>query len=188
MLLIAGGTLQIAIVSSVSVTYRGELAGVLLMGLGAGLLIPAATDAVLGAVTQDDAGVGSAMNSMAIQVGGAIEVAVIGSVLSTRYKHILQPALVGQHVPAAAVRVILGSIGGALAVAHLAGGTVGAALAHTARIGFSQGSHTAYGCGRRHRSRRRAGALHPAYPTAGRDSRRSKPTTSPCGRRPRPRR
>jgi len=143
LLLIVGGTAEIALLSSVTATYLLELPGMLLMGLGAGLLIPAATDSVLGAVTQDDAGVGSAMNSTAMQVGGAIGVAVIGSVLSSRYRHTMHAVLAGQHVPAAAVRAILGSIGGALAVAQTAGGTLGSELAHTARIGFEQGSHTA---------------------------------------------
>ena len=59
--------------------------------MGAGLLLPAATDSVLGALAQGDAGVGSAANSTAIQVGGALGVAVIGSVLSTRYQGAMTP-------------------------------------------------------------------------------------------------
>jgi hypothetical protein len=116
LLLIAAGLTQVAASSSVTSTYVGELPGMLLVGLGAGLLLPATTDSVLGAVTQTDAGVGSATNSMAMQVGGALGVAVLGSVSATRYQHHMRAALVGHHVPQAAAHSIRGSLGGALAV------------------------------------------------------------------------
>ena len=66
---------------------------------------------------------------MALQVGGALGVAVIGSVLSTRYQDRMTAALAGRHVPTAAMHTILGSLGGALAVADSAGGATGALLA-----------------------------------------------------------
>ena len=144
LLLVSGGLLQIAIIASVTTTYAEVLPGMLLMGLGAGLLMPSATDSVLGALTRDDAGVGSATNSTAMQVGGALGVAVIGSVLSTRYQHTLQPALAGRHVPPVAAQAILGSLGGALAVARIVGGSLGAVLAHVARVGFALGTHSAF--------------------------------------------
>ena len=54
--------------------------------------------------------------SVAIQVGGALGVAVIGSILSTRYQHHLTSAVAGI-LPAGALHLALGSIGGALEVA-----------------------------------------------------------------------
>ena len=71
LLLLVGGLAQEAAVATSTVTYLAALPGMLLIGLGAGLLIPAATDSVLGSLAHDDAGVGSAANSTAIQVGGA---------------------------------------------------------------------------------------------------------------------
>ncbi len=144
LLLVSGGLVQIAAIASVTTTYADVLPGLLLMGLGAGLLMPSATDSVLSTLARDDAGVGSATNSTAMQVGGALGVAVIGSVLSTRYQHTLEPALAGRHVPPVAVQAILGSLGGALAVARIVGGSLGVALAHIARVGFALGSHTAF--------------------------------------------
>jgi len=141
LVLIAAGLIQIAAVSTVTTSYAQVLPGMLLMGLGAGLLMPSATDSVLSTLTQDDAGVGSATNSTAIQVGGALGVAVVGSVLSSTFQGTLTPALAGHHVPKVAVQTILGSLGGALAVARLAGGALGAGLAHLARVGFAIGSH-----------------------------------------------
>jgi EmrB/QacA subfamily drug resistance transporter len=143
LVLIAAGLIQISAVSSVTASYAQVLPGMLLMGLGAGLLMPSATDSVLSTLTQDDAGVGSATNSTAIQVGGALGVAVVGSVLSSSFQGTLRPALAGHHVPKIAVQTILGSLGGALAVARLAGGALGAGLAHLARVGFAVGSHRA---------------------------------------------
>ncbi len=144
LLLVSGGLVQIAVVSSLATTYAEILPGLMLMGLGAGLLMPSATDSVLGTLARDDTGVGSATNSTAMQVGGALGVAVIGSVLSTKYQHTLEPALVGRHVPTAAAETILGSLGGALAVARIVGGSLGVDLIHIARVGFALGSRSAF--------------------------------------------
>jgi hypothetical protein len=59
---------------------------------------------------------GSASNAVALQVGGALGVAVIGSVLSTRYQDHMTGALAGRHLPAAATQTILGSLGGVVLV------------------------------------------------------------------------
>ncbi len=138
--LIAGGLWQTAAVASVATTYGDVLPGLLLIGLGAGLLMPTATNSVVGSVPHGDAGVGSATNGVAIQVGGALGVAVIGSVLSTRYQSRITAALVGRQVPAAATHAILGSLGGALTVAARAGGATGALLAHAAHAAFMSGA------------------------------------------------
>jgi len=83
------------------------------------------------------------VNSTAMQIGGAIGVAVIGSVLSTRYRGAMQQAIAGKPVPAGAAHAILGSIGGALGVAHLVGGAFGAELTRAAIDAFATGSRTA---------------------------------------------
>ena len=143
LLLITGGLLQIYAITSITTTYVDCLPGLMLIGLGAGLLIPAGVDSVLGSVSQQDSGVGSATNSTALQVGGALGVAVVGSVLSTRYQSYLQPALAVHHVPASVASTILGSLGGALGVAKVVGGPLGAGLASLARSGFVQGERAA---------------------------------------------
>lgn len=58
------------------------LAGML--ELGAGTLIPTATNSIVDSVPQGNSGVGSASNVVAFQFGGALGVAVVGSALSTR--------------------------------------------------------------------------------------------------------
>ena len=144
---IAGGLWQISAVSTVATTYGDVVPGLLLVGLGAGLLLPTATNSVVGSVPQGDSGIGSASNAVALQVGGALGVAVIGSVLATRYQDHISAALAGRHVPASAAHTILGSLGGALAVAAHAGGAAGALLANAARAAFMSGTEIALGVG-----------------------------------------
>jgi EmrB/QacA subfamily drug resistance transporter len=144
---IAGGLWQISAVSSVATTYPEVLPGLLLIGLGAGMLLPTATNSVVGSVPQGDSGIGSAANAVALQVGGALGVAVIGSVLSSRYQDHMATALLGRHVPISEIHTILGSFGGALAVAAGAGGATGALLARAARTAFMSGDQVSLAVG-----------------------------------------
>jgi EmrB/QacA subfamily drug resistance transporter len=57
----------------------------ILMGLGMALTMAPATDSVMGSLPLAKAGVGSAVNDTTRQVGGALGVAIIGSVLSSTY-------------------------------------------------------------------------------------------------------
>ncbi len=144
---IAAGLWQNSAVSTAAAHYAGFVPGMLLIGLGAGLLLPTATNSVVGAVPQDESGIGSATNAVALQLGGALGVAVMGSVLSARYQGHLTAALAGRPLPAAAAHTILGSLGGALTVARDAGGATGALLAETARAAFMSGNGTALAVG-----------------------------------------
>ena len=83
--LIAAGLWQVSAVSRSATTYGDVVPGLVLIGFGAGLMLPTATNSVIGSVPQGDSGIGSATNTVAdIQVGGALGVAVIGSVMLTR--------------------------------------------------------------------------------------------------------
>ena len=144
---IAAGLWQVSAVSGLATTYADVVPGLLLIGLGAGLLLPTATNSVVGSVPQGDSGVGSASNAVALQVGGALGVAVIGSVMSTRYRTHMTAALAGRHVPSAVSHLILGSLGGALAVAARAGGITGILLARAARAAFASGCEVSLAVG-----------------------------------------
>ncbi len=119
--------------------FSHALIGMALLGLGAGMILAPATASVMGSLPRKRAGVGSATNSSALQVGGALGVAVIGSVLAVRYQADMAGLLVGHNVPPVASSAILGSVGGALAVAHAAGGALGAELAVAARHAYVSG-------------------------------------------------
>jgi EmrB/QacA subfamily drug resistance transporter len=136
--IIAGGLWQIS-GATVATTYLGTLPGMIMLGVGAGLVIPSGTASVMGSLPQEHTGVGSATNGAVLQIGGALGVAVIGSLLSTRYQDHITAAVAPYHVPQAVLTTILGSLGGALAVAAQVGGFLGAALGHLARSAFISG-------------------------------------------------
>jgi hypothetical protein len=89
------------------------------------------------------AGVGSAVNDTTRQIGGAIGVAVIGSVFSSIYGSQVGDAIAGQPVPPGVADNIKDSVGFALQAAARIGGEAGAALADTARTAFIDGFHAA---------------------------------------------
>jgi len=74
-----------------------------------------------------------------MQIGGALGVGVLGTALAIRYRSFMTPLLAHQGLPASINQLILGSIGGALAVAQRAPGHAGEALAEAARRAFISG-------------------------------------------------
>jgi EmrB/QacA subfamily drug resistance transporter len=96
-----------------------------------------ATGTVMSAVPEAKAGVGSAMNDLLRQLGGALGVAVIGSVMNTVYRDKVADALTG--LPPAAADAAGDSVGAAVAIAAQIGGAAGDALTATARNAFVEG-------------------------------------------------
>ncbi len=124
---------------SVGFAYSAMVWRFVLVGAGIGFVMAPAIDMVLGVVPVERSGVGSATSSAMIQIGGALGVGVLGSVLSTRYQDHLAPLLAGHPIPAEARNAILSSVGGALAVAARAGGHLGDELSHVAKLAFTSG-------------------------------------------------
>jgi MFS family permease len=85
----------------------------MLMSAGMGLTMAPATESVMGSLPIFKAGVGSAVNDTTRQVGGALGVAVIGSVLATTYGNRIGDFLsgLGLPLPQAAVESAQNSIG-----------------------------------------------------------------------------
>ncbi|MEV0740221.1 hypothetical protein AB0I51_30790 [Streptomyces sp. NPDC050549] len=138
LLAVAGGLWQLS-AADVSATYGDVLPGMLLLGLGAGLVVPASLDSLMGTLPQGDTGVGSATNGVSVQLGGALGVAVIGSLLTTRYQDRMGPPLAPYRLPQGVSDTVLGSLGGALGLAGRVGGTAGRMLAELARSAFVSG-------------------------------------------------
>ncbi|GAA0437442.1 MFS transporter [Streptomyces luteireticuli] len=105
-----------------------------LMGGAMGLAMPAATASAMSTLPQRSAGVGAAMLNSLRQVGGALGVAVLGSLLSSHYRGRIRDAL--RPLPAALRPVAEESVEGALTVAARLGGTGGDALAARAVDAF----------------------------------------------------
>jgi EmrB/QacA subfamily drug resistance transporter len=156
LLVVAAGLVQISTASTAS-TFLDTLPGMILLGVGSGLVTPSATASVIGSLPRVHSGVGSATNGTFLQVGGALGVAVAGSLLVTRYQNRMTDSLAPyMHAPALPAGVtlppgvrptlppeasdaILGSLGGALEVATRIGGTLGKQLAAMARSAFVTG-------------------------------------------------
>ena len=105
----------------------------LVFGLGMGVATTPVTESIMGSLPPARAGVGSAVNDTTRQTGGAIGVAVLGSIFAARYHAVignLSFLPVGQR---AAARE---SIGSSLQVAGRVGGPVGKELVRVSRHAF----------------------------------------------------
>jgi hypothetical protein len=96
-----------------------------------------ATDAVMGAVPEAKAGVGSAMNDLLRQLGGALGVAVLGSIMNTVYRDRMSDVVAG--LPDALAGPAGDSVGAAVAIGERIGGAGGEALVAAARLAFVDG-------------------------------------------------
>jgi len=86
-----------------------------LNGVAMANVMPPATEAIMSSLPREKAGVGSAVNNTIRQVGGALGIAVLGSVLSAAYRGSMAPHLAG--LPAGARDTARESISGGYAVA-----------------------------------------------------------------------
>ena len=100
-----------------------------------GNVMAPATVAVMSAVPEAKAGVGSAMNDVNRQLGGALGVAIIGSVASSLYGSRLDPATAA--LPDGAAHTATDSVGGATAVAGQLPAQAGDALTAAANGAFT---------------------------------------------------
>ena len=133
--LAAGGVaVQAALVHGTSYVPTGV--GLLLFGLGAGIAMPTATELIMATLPPARAGVGSAVNDTVRELGGALGVAVIGSVAASSYASDLRGQLDGVGGLPDNVRAALtDNVGAALNISqHL--GTNGAEVATAARGAF----------------------------------------------------
>jgi EmrB/QacA subfamily drug resistance transporter len=114
---------------SASSAYTIMVVQMVIGGSGLGLITAPATEAIMGVVPTEKAGVGSAVNDATRLFGAALGVAVIGSVAASLYGNRLG-ATIPHDIPLGAALAAKGSVGGALVAAqHLgsAGGALGAA-------------------------------------------------------------
>lgn len=127
-LVLIAGALSLLSRLEVDSSYWLFVAGLVPLGLGMGLAMTPATTAITEALPAEQQGVGSAMNDLSRELGGALGIAVIGSVLTAGYRSHLHLA---------------GPLGaqarGSFAVAAHAGGSA----AIQARAAFVDGMHVA---------------------------------------------
>jgi MFS family permease len=133
MLIFSSGLVIASTVAATSGYPRLGLA-MLLLGAGLGLASAPATESVMGSLPANRAGVGSAVNDTAREVGGALGVAIVGSVVASIYRRHLAGGL-PPGLPAEAAATAHDSLGAALQVSTQIGPS-GSQLAGTARAAF----------------------------------------------------
>ncbi len=130
----AGVALQAAFIDGSSYLPTGV--GLLLFGLGAGIAMPAATDLIMSTLPPARAGVGSAINDTVRELGGALGVALIGSVAAMSYTSSLQDDLARYPELSAPVRAVLSdNVGAAVGMSQQLGAD-GPGIASLARNAF----------------------------------------------------
>ena len=130
-LTIAGvGIALLALTSGVTASYWWFALAVVVQALGMGITTAPSTGAIMRSLPLHKAGVGSAVNDTTRELGGALGVAVLGSLVASLFRSSMDGA-VGELPERAS-----GSLADALQVAAATGGESGRALALTARTAF----------------------------------------------------
>ena len=130
--------LTLALLATTTVTMTtpywqlGTLIFFVVVGMGA-ILAPA-TEAVMGAVPEHRAGVGSAMNDVTRQIAGAFGIAIVGSAMNAIYSNKMTTAVAG--LPDAMADAAGDSVGAAIAIGVQLPGDAGLALTDAARLAF----------------------------------------------------
>jgi hypothetical protein len=114
-------------------------AGAVVTGIGMALATAPATTAIVSSLPGHRQGVASAVNDLAREVGGALGIAVLGSVLNSGYRHDVASATAG--LPPPASDAAQSSIAAAAQIADGAG-VSGAALLARAEAAFVNGLST----------------------------------------------
>ncbi len=125
----------VSAVTGVDTSYWVIVVAMFFLGGGLGLIQAPATEAIMGSLPPAKAGVGSAVNDTARELGSTLGVAIVGSVFSSIYASKIGAALAGSPVPQQAIDIAKESVGGAEVVAQQAGqqgGPQAESLVHTA--------------------------------------------------------
>jgi len=138
---VAGGLLVLAAATPLMLLWEADtdfwLLGVVFaaIGWGMGTVVAPATDAVMGAVPEEKAGVASAMNSVVRMVGASVGIAVMGSILFSSYSSQIADAVVG--LPPELAAAAKDSVGAAVQIAATLPAEEGAALFAAAGVAFA---------------------------------------------------
>jgi DHA2 family multidrug resistance protein-like MFS transporter len=113
------------------------VAGSSLVYLGLGPVFTLGTDLIVGAAPPERAGAAAAMSETSSELGGALGIAVFGSLGTALYRSAMSPIL--DSLPPAVRVAARETLGGATAAAERLQGAAGAELLATARHAFAHG-------------------------------------------------
>jgi EmrB/QacA subfamily drug resistance transporter len=129
---VAGGLFLLSR-SGIHANYPLLALALVITAAGMGMVTAPSTGAIVSSLPLDKAGVGSAVNDTTRELGGALGVAVIGSILASVYRTDVAGRIAG--LPPAA-QAATGSLGAALRTANALPGPTGTALASAARHAY----------------------------------------------------
>jgi EmrB/QacA subfamily drug resistance transporter len=136
-LIVLAGSLLGASLFEIGTSYPAIGADFFFIAMAIGLVFSPATERVMSSVPLGSSGVASAMNDVARQVGGALGVAVIGSVLNSVYRSRAEDSFAGiEPLVAEPARLAENSVGSALRVASSLPEPIGEAVMAAARSAF----------------------------------------------------
>ena len=124
--------------------YPDVLVALVVLAAGLAMVMPPATESIMGSLPPAKAGVGSAVNDTTREVGAALGVAVLGSVMSSTYRPRIRDAISGAPVPGDVATAVTDQIGAAMEAADRLGGEPGRLLADAAATGFVDGMGIAF--------------------------------------------
>jgi DHA2 family multidrug resistance protein-like MFS transporter len=140
---VMGGGLALAALGFTLLTQLGALglaglvAGTGLTYVGLGPVFTLGTDLVVGAAPPERAGAAAAMSETSSELGGALGIAVLGSIGTAVYRGLMAEAPLGG-LPAAAREAARATLGGATAAAGALPDGAGAQLLAAARSAFTE--------------------------------------------------
>jgi len=105
----------VAITTTATLSYDVIAVQMVVYGIGMGFTSAPATESIMGAVSTEQAGIGSAVNDSTRLLGGTLGVAIIGSIYASLYNARLSSTLPA-HLPASSSALAHQSVGAALAV------------------------------------------------------------------------
>jgi len=133
LLVVAGGLAGLGLVQTDSSDLFIYLE-MFIIACGIGLAMTPATSTIMSALPESQFGVGSAVNDTTREIGGALGVAILGSLFAGSYSASM--AGVAATLPPAVASIVSDSLSGAAAVAARVGGAEGAALLALAQTAF----------------------------------------------------
>jgi EmrB/QacA subfamily drug resistance transporter len=143
-IVVSGGLLLVALglmlvtQFAVDSSYDIVAAHLIVLGFGMGMAMAPATESVMGSLPVEKASVGSAVNDTTRTTGGALGVAILGSLLASQYRGDMDAAVAG--LPDGAAATASDTLSGGLSVAHRVGDL---GLAEAAQHAFVSGMHFA---------------------------------------------
>ena len=118
--------------------YGNALVTLILGGAGMGLVLTSGTDTVMATLERNETGTGAAINVATMEIGGALGVAIFGTIFNGRYKSGITHSL-SQLLPHRFLDVASSSFGGGIVVAEKANH----AILEVVKSSFVTGFHEA---------------------------------------------